>query len=57
MKLLIEVAIQDKDVPIWAYSTGIIRYENRTFKDCKNYVRHFLEYVSGIEIIKIKKIN
>ncbi len=32
MRLLIEVDIKDKDVPIWSYSTGIIRYEDRTLK-------------------------
>ena len=57
MRLLIEVDIQDKNVPIWSYSTGIIRYEDRTLQDCKRYVTHFLEYVSGIQIIKIKKVT
>lgn len=55
MILTVEIEIQDKNVPIWSYSTGIIRYEDRGLKDCKRYVKHFLEYVSGIKIINIKR--
>ncbi len=57
MRLLIEVDIEDKNVPIWSNSTGIMRYEDRTLQDCKRYVTHFLEHVSGIQIIKIKKVS
>ena len=55
MRLIVELEIEDENIPIWAYSTGIIGYCNRDLKDCKRYVKHFLENVSGIKIIKIKR--
>ncbi|KKM00461.1 hypothetical protein LCGC14_1804200 [marine sediment metagenome] len=55
MKLIVEIDIQDKDVPIWSYSTGIIGYSNRNLKQCKKYLKYFLDQVSGIKIINIKR--
>ena len=55
MKLIVEIDVQDKDVPIWSYSTGITGYSTRTLKDCKSYLRYFLEHVMGIKIISMKK--
>ena len=55
MRLLVELEVQDEKVPIWSHSEGIVGYSNRTLKECKNYVKYFLEYLSGIEIKKITK--
>lgn len=55
MKLIVEIEVQDKDVPIWSYSTGIIGYSTRNLKSCKEYLKFFLDPVSGIKIICIKK--
>lgn len=55
MKLIVEVEIQDEGVPIWSYSTGIIGYSKRTLKECKSYLRYFLEHVMGIKIISMKR--
>lgn len=55
MKLIIEIEIQDKNIPIWSYSTGIIGYSTRNLKKCKEYLRYFLNHVSGIKIIDMKR--
>ena len=57
MRLTVEIEIQDKDIPIWSYSTGIIGYSTRNLKKCKEYLKYFLDHVSGIKIISVKKRN
>lgn len=57
MRLIVELDVQDKDVPVWSHSTGITSYSNRSLKGCKDYVKYFLENRAGIKIINIKKIN
>lgn len=55
MRLIVEIEVQDKNVPIWSYSTGIIGYYSRNLKKCKEYLQYFLDHVSGIKILSIKK--
>lgn len=55
MRLIVEIEVQDKNVPIWSYSTGIIGYSTRNLKKCKEYLQYFLDHVSGIKILSMKK--
>ena len=55
MRLIVELEVQDKNIPIWAYSTGIIGYTTRNLKQCKEYAQYFLDHISGIKIINIKR--
>ena len=55
MRIIIEIEVQDKNIPIWSYSNGIIGYSTRNLKKCKEYLKYFLEHVSGIKIISMKK--
>ena len=57
MRLLIEIEIQDKNVPIWSYSTGIIGYSTRNLKNCKEYLQYCINHVTGIKIINMKRKN